>query len=183
MAQMVSFLSIPGYATVTKNKIESNMLALSKFVEDKSYMDNYSDACDLVIGIYKTLVTEVYNNNQSETMVGLIKRYFNGNLTRAIYTLILQDVVDTITISNYVVDFSKYLTLVEDKDDIAISEQEFGKQLVAFATPIDLEIKDIDATLINSNQELDILINKLGVIGMYYFYKAIFKIAAVVVKR
>lgn len=183
MAQMVSFLSIPGYATVTKNKIESNMLVLSKLVEDKSYTDNYTDACDLIIGIYRTLVSEGYNSNQSETLVGFIKRYFTGNLTRSIYTLILQDVVDTITISNYVVDFSKYLTLVEDKDDISISEQEYGKQLEAFKTPIDLEIKDIDATLINSNQELDILMNKLGVIGMYYFYKAIFKIVAVVVKR
>lgn len=183
MANMISFLSLPGYPLATKNRVEGKMLRLGDMLNDKSYKDNFTEATDIVLDIYKELVQTIYNNNQSETLVGRIKHYFNGNLTRSIYALILQDIVDVISIDNYVVDFSKYIELVEDKDDISITDNEFGTKLDAFGTKLELEIKNIDATLINSNQELDILLNKLGIVGMYYLYKAMFKVVVINLKR
>lgn len=182
MANMISFLSLPGYPLASKNKIDGKMLRLGDMLNDKSYKDNFTEATDLVLDIYKELIQTMYNNNQSETLVGRIKHYFNGNLTRSIYALILQDIVDVITLDNYVVDFYKYIELVEDKDDISLTEKEFGTKLEAFNVKLELEIKNIDGTLINSNQELDILLNKLGIVGMYYLYKAMFKVVVINIK-
>lgn len=172
---MISAVNPPSYRRFGKeNKIEADMLHLKEVIDSRAFEKNYSDALTCASNIYFNAL----GDNQS--LLGLIKRYFQKNMTRAIYVLILQDIVDTIVDDNFKTDFFKYSDLVEDKTDIKIEDHEHGTKLSVFNTTIDLKIPVSGAEVDRSRiEELNYLLNKLGLAGLYYMLNALFKVAAV----
>lgn len=174
MAVIISAVSGPGYGRFDKdNKIEADMLHLKEVIDSRAFEKDYADALTCVSRVYFTLI----GDNQS--LIGLIKKHFQKNMTRAIYVLILQDVVDTIVNDNFKTDFFKYDDLVEDKTDIKLEGHEYGTKLSVFNTTIDLKIPVNGNVDMSRVDELNYLIKKLGLVGFYYMLKALFKVAAV----
>lgn len=172
MAKMVSFVNHNTYH-IDPNIVESSLLSLQTIVNDKTYLGNYASAI--------TEIVKIYNNvtGKDHTLVDIIKQNFNGSLTRSIYTLILQDALDLITDSSFITDFSKYYDIVEDKDDIHIESYEYGIKLGVFNTKADLKVQSATSTLVTRSTELNTIISKLGVVGTFYFFKALLKVVAV----
>lgn len=175
MAVMISAVNPPSFGNFNRdNKIEADMLHLKEVIDSRTFEKNYADALTCASRIYFNTV----GDNQS--LLGMIKRHFQKNMTRAIYVLILQDIVDTIVDDNFKTDFFKYDDLVEDKTDIKLEGHEYGTKLSVFNTTIDLKIPVNGAEVDRSRvQELNYLLDKLGLAGFYYMLKALFKVAAV----
>lgn len=183
MARLISIMTLKNGSLVNKNTMESAMMRLKESVTNKDYKENYTEALELVVSLYKsslTSITNSYAENQilgGATLIDLISKHFNGVMTRGIYVLILQDVLDVLTKREYLTDFSRYLEIAEDYDDIQLKEFEFGSKLSVFNTKTDLKLNT--RVKLTATEELNILLNKLGIEGMYYFYKALFKVIAI----
>lgn len=163
----------PPYNTVeVMNKVHSDLLSLKNLIEGREYLKKYSEALTLVSSIYFRTV------GKDVTLVSLIKKRFQGGLTRGIYLLILQDIVDTISKSSYVTDFSKYNAIIEDKDDIKLEAKDFSTKLDAFNTKVDIKAP-LDVINITRSTELIILIDKLGINGVYFLLNALYKIIVI----
>lgn len=174
MAVMISAVNPPSYVHFNKdNKIEAEMLHLKEVIDSRAFEKDYADALTCAGKVYFAIV----GDNQS--LLGLIKKNFQKNMTRAIYVLILQDIVDTIVDDNFKTDFFKYDDLVEDKTDIKLEGHEYGTKLSVFNTTIDLKIPVNGNVDMSRVDELNYLIKKLGLVGFYYMLKALFKVAAV----
>lgn len=156
------------------NKIEADMVHLKSVIDSREFETDYADALSCAARIYYTTLA----GNQS--LLGLIKKYFQNNMSRGIYILILQDIVDTIVDDNFKTDFFKYHNLAEDRVDIKLEEHEFGTKLSAFNTTVHLKIP-LSGAIVERNrvEELHYLISKLGIAGFYYMLKALFKVAAI----
>lgn len=183
MAKMVSFVNFDNTSfnkdtKKIKEKVESKILILKTMVENKEYENNYSNVIKVINDLYYAMT------EHESSLLSIIKKSFQGNYTRGIYTLILQDAVNLLSesISTMVnvnkIEFSKYLQLVEDKEDIKIEPNEYGTKLEAFNTKINLKFPNY--SLFSKEDELGYIISTLGVVGTYQFFQALLKVVAVV---
>ena len=175
MANLISAVTVPGFGRCGKDsKIEADMLHLKEVIDSRAYEINYSDAVTCASRIY----FEIVGDNQS--LLGLIKKHFQQSMSRGIYVLILQDIVNVIVDDNFKTDFFKYVILPEDKTDIKLEDHEHGTKLSVFNTTVDLKIP-VSGAVVERNriEELDYLLTKLGLGGFYYMLKALLKVAAV----
>lgn len=181
MAKMVSFVN---YNTnkyhkdmdKLRNDVETAMLSLQHQIEAKEYEVDYAKTIKTIHDLYEAITYE------ESTIHSILKSSFRGNLTRGIYALILQDTYTLLTEPNVEqMDFSKYLNLVEDKEDIKIEPREYGTKLHVFNTVVNLDNNGVfrqgPSTKID---ELNLIFRKLGVVGTYHFFKALLKVVAVI---
>lgn len=176
MAVLLSVINdgerVPYNTVEVMNKVHSDLLNLKNLIEGREYLKKYSEALTLASSIYFRTV------GRDASLVSLIKKRFQGGLTRGVYLLILQDIVDIISVSSFVTDFSKYNDLVEDKEDIKLTTKDYSTKMDAFNTKVDIKAP-VDAGRLNRVDELIILINKLGINGVYFLLNALYKVIVV----
>lgn len=181
MARMLSFANHEGRLYPKIDELESQLRQLEEMVNNKTFLKDYSSAIVLIVNIHRMLSNAGYEN--STTLLDTVKTRFQGNLTRSVYALILQELADVITKRNYITDFFKYHDIVEDKEDIKIESTEYGTKLKVFNTKVDVIVNtDSQANLTSPLYEIATIIRKLGVVGTFHMFKAISKVAVLSVK-
>lgn len=183
MAKLISFVNftIESFRrdTLTAyDALESNLLILKNMIDNKEYETNYSEAIKVITNIYDNVL------KGDENLNSVIKKHFVGNYTRGIYALIIQDALNILSSNgnNYRnIEFSKYLNLVEDKEDIKLTSTESGIKLEAFNTKIEYKLNRDEYWPLSKLDELSDIIRSLGVVGCYFFFKVLLKV--VVIKR
>lgn len=182
MARMLSFANHTGNSYPKTDVLESQLVQLEEVVKNKTYLQDYSSALELLNNIHR----ELTNSNgypKCGTLLDVVKIFFQGNMTRSVYSLILQELADLITKKDYITDFFKYHDIVEDKEDIKIEATEYGTKLKVFNTKVNVTVNtDSEANLYSPLSELITIIGKLGVVGTFHMFKAINKVAVLSVK-
>lgn len=180
MAKMISFINFTteNYRRDTLtcyDALESNLLVLKNMIDNKEYETNYSEAIKVISNIYDDIL------KGDENLNSVIKKHFVGSYTRGIYALILQDALTLLSAGvNYRnIEFSKYLNLVEDKEDVKLTTIESGTKLEAFNTKIEYKPNRDEYWPMSKLDELRDIIYQLGVVGTYHFFKVLLKVVAI----